>query len=263
MRRLAVVLLIGVMYACNWNIPDIPWPTPTPIPEPTPAPTPEPTPVPTPTPEPTPVPTPVPTPTPNPTTFPVRFPVAGVIVYMRNSRYNAGVDSTPRIRGDRELCETLHHVPVPDGNCHFDSDLWNGDDVLRGLYEMYVLAGARDGQPLPSKLLGPVWQYKSGGELGRCHDNKNSGLVSCDHFGNTKDRDNDKTPTTGDTLETLQGFEGEPKALGLQRDEFGPYAGFFMIPNRTPGIDAYVRACLPLAEGNDLTCGPWLLVYWR
>lgn len=262
MKNLLVVGGLLLICACNLPWPPIPIPTPppTPAPTPTPTPTPEPTPTPTPepTPEPTPTPTPVPeptpTPTPEPSIFPVRFPLPTAFLYMRNSRYNAGVDSTPRIRGDRELCEALHHVPVPSGDCHFDSDVWENKDQ-RAEYEMRVLAGARayPGHST-SDVLCPVWQFKSGSQLGRCHDDREHTLVSCDHFGNVVYRDDPQTPDV---------FEGRPEVCGNQRDEFGPYAGFFMIPNLTPGVNAWVRACLPLQEGNNDTCAPWIQVTWR
>jgi hypothetical protein len=171
------------------------------------------------------------------------------------------------VRGDRELCEVLHHVPVPSGDCHFDSDVWQDKDQ-RGRYEMRVLGGARmenvDSDPI--RYLGPVWQYRAAGQQGRCHDDRAHVNTSCDHFGSAyaDGRDDPQTKTTGMTLETLQGFEGRPLELGLQRDEFGPYAGFFMVPQTSgAGFGTQVRACLPLAEGDDATCAPWLAVNWR
>lgn len=212
---------------------------PSPTPEPTPVPTAIPTPVPEPTALPTATPSPVPTATPPATTppFPVRFPVAGSTLYMNNHRYGNGVDSTVRVRGDRELCEALHHVPVPSGDCHFDSDVWRYSGE-RAAYERTILGGC------------PVWQVR-GLRVERCHDDQNA-QHSCDHFGNTVDRDDPKTPV----------FEGKPVECGLQVDEFGPYAGFFMIPQRGEG-SMEVRACKPSAEGDDSTCGPWKLVDWK
>lgn len=180
----------------------------------------------------------------------------GVIVYMRNSRYGNGVDSTPRINGDRELCEALHHVPVPSGDCHFDSDVWGGNDELRGEYEMLVLAGARNGLPVPQFGLGPVWQYRAGGEAGRCHNDTVHANTSCDHFGSAyvDGRDDPQTPQ----------FEGKPAGLARQVDEFGYYAGFFMIPQTSgPDFGTLVRACPPLAEGSDAVCAPWINVNWK
>ena len=173
---------------------------------------------------------------------------------MRNHRYGNGVDSTPRVSGDTALCESLHHVPVSD--CHFDSDVWTGKDQ-RGQYEMLVLAGARDGQPVPKRGLGPVWEYKAGGQQGRCHDDQVHVNTSCDHFGSAY-VDGRDDPQTKDV------FEGKPAELGLQRDEYGPYAGFFMVPQTSgPAFGTQVRACLPLAEGDDATCGPWISVDWK
>ena len=193
---------------------------------------------------------PVPEPPPTAPVFPVRFPKAGVRVYANNHRYGNGLDGTPRVHGDPELGMILHHVATSD--YHFDSDVWHGDSVLRGLYEMHVLGGARDGG-LPVVPLGPVWQYKSGSERGRCHDDRESAAVSCDHFGNAATRDDPQTLA----------FEGLPAELGAQRDAFGPYAGFFTMPNCTRGRECSVRSCPPLAEGDDSACGPWTLVDWR
>jgi hypothetical protein len=234
----------------------------------TPVPTPVPVPTPTPTPPPVVVPPPVVTPPPA-AQFPVRFPRVGVRVYSNNHKYGNGLDGTPRIgsSGDPELCEALHHVPVPRGDCHFDSDVWGGDTVLRGRYEMWVLAGARDGQPLPAAPLGLVWEYKSGPERGRCHDDRVSAAVSCDHFGNAATRDDPNTPE----------FEGLPAELGAQRDAYGPYAGFFTMPQcpHTPADfgpdgrllssapECSVRSCPPLAEEEDSACGPWVEVTWK
>lgn len=207
---------------------------------------------------------PAPTPIP-PGVFPVRFPKQSVVVYVRNSKYGNGVDSTLRIMGDVELCEQLHHVAVPSGDCHFESDVWTGPydgSLMRATYEGLIYAGARDGLPVPAHPLGPVWQYKSGGEFGRCHDQREGVLVSCDHFGSAfvDGRDDPGTPA----------FEGQPAWLADQHDEFGPFAGFFMVPQITPGTPASVRACAPLSEltgpGDAApkdTCGPWLLVDWR
>jgi hypothetical protein len=192
-------------------------------------------------------PSPDPTPPPPPSTFPVRFPLEGAVIYMRNARYNAGVDSTPRMQGDPELCELLHGVRVND--CHFDSTVWADDHALRGEYEAKVLAGARHGGPEVVGLC-PIWMYRSGSETGRCHDDRDGPIVSCDHFGNTVDRDDPQTPDV---------FEGKPAVCGLQRDEFGPYAGFFMVPQCTAGRECSVRACGPLGQ----ECGPWVAVTWR
>jgi hypothetical protein len=223
--------------------------TPAPVPTPTPEPTPTPVPVPTPTPTPVPVPTPTPTPTPPPSmTFPVRFPLTSATIYMRNSKWNVGVDSTIRVRDDRELCEALHHVPGVN-DCHFDSDVWTAE-WQRAQYEMRVMAGARAEAPSDAVLCA-TWQFR--GVMGVAHPCHNDESVqhSCDHFGSTQDRDDPKTPE----------FEGKPVECGRQVDQFGPYAGFFMVPQKGEG-DMFVRACLPLDQ-TDAGCAPWLQVDWR
>lgn len=236
----------------------VPFPTPEPTvaPTATPSPVPEPTALPTVTPSPVPTATP-PSPTPPPAVgFPVRFPAATASLYMRNHRYGNGIDSTPRIRGDRELCELLHHVPVPSGDCHFDSDVWTGK-TQRADYEGLVLAGARHGGVLPSAPLGPVWEYRAGGQQRQCRQREDGfDNTSCDHFGSAyvDGRDDPKTPE----------FEGEPKWLANQRDEYGPYAGFFMVPQTSgPGFGTQIRACIPGRLGDIDTCGPWLQVDWK
>lgn len=280
MRRAIVAVGITVaLEGCHWRVPDLDcrvlgcpagqeckkerddddapgagqkwgcFPTPSPTPTPTPTPTPPPAPTPTPTPTPSPTPTP---PTP-PGAFPVRFPLPSAALYMRNHRYGNGIDATVRVSGDRALCEALHHVPVPSGDCHFDSNVWSPGQRVD--YEGLVLAGARSGQPPPAAPLGPVWQYRAGGQYGRCHDDQTRANTSCDHFGDTINRDD---PQTRDV------FEGTPAWLAAQRDEFGPYAGFFTIPQTSgPEFGTLVRACLPLAEGDEATCAPWITVDWK
>lgn len=208
-----------------------------PTPEPTPSATASPTSAPTAAPTASPTVAPTTPPTSPPPGFPVRFPLAGSTLYMNNSRYGNGVDATVRVRGDRELCEALHHVPVPSGDCHFDSNVWRYPGE-RAAYEYTILGGC------------PVWQVR-GLRVERCHDDQNA-QHSCDHFGNTVDRDDPKT----------REFEGRPVECGLQVDQFGPYAGFFTIPQKGEG-SMEVRACKPSAEGEDATCGPWKLVDWR
>lgn len=227
-------------------------PPPPPSPEPTPVPTPTPgtppTPEPSPTPEPTPPPTPPPTPTPDPD-LPVRFPLSSARLYLNDKPYGSGFDSTPRIQGDPELCELLHGVRVND--CHMEAPpLLVGP--VRARYETLVLGGARHGAPLPPRGLCPAWQFRAaGGQVQPCVDD-HSALASCDHFGDPVDRDDPQTPTTGNTLETLRGFEGEPKVCGLQRDAHGPTAGFFAVAHGSGEI----RACPPLDTGGE-NCGPW------
>ena len=220
---------------------------PAPTPDPA-APTPTPDPGPTPTPAPGPEPTPTPAPTPDPGQ-PVRFPLPGVRIYVNDKAYGSGFDSTPRVQGDPELCQILHGVSVND--CHFEAPpLLVGK--VRARYETLVLAGARHGQPPPGIGLCPRWQFRVGGgaphELVDDHDAPCSG----DHFGDPVDRDDPQTPTTGQALETLHGFEGEPKVCGLQRDQHGPIAGFFVIAHG----QGEVRACPPLDTSGE-NCGPW------
>lgn len=189
------------------------------------------------------------------TVFPVPFPVESAVCYMRNARYGNGVDSTLRCRGDRALCEMIHHVSVPSADCHFDSDVWTAEG-MRADYEGFVLNGARAGKPLPDRPLGPVWQYRAQGQYGRCHDDREGPNTSCDHFGDTVNRDDPQTP---------RAFEGKPSWLVYQSDSFGPYSGFFMVPQTSgASFGTQVRACLPgVGEGDDATCAPWLSVDWR
>lgn len=225
------------------------------VPSPTPSSTPVPTATPDPTPDPTPTPTTPPTPVPpSPTVepLPVRFPLQTATVRMRIARYGNGLDSTVHVFGDPELCEALHHKPVPNGNCHFESNVWKYHRQ-RALYEGYVLAGARDGLPTPNAPLGPVWQYKAGSQYGRCHDDRRHVNTSCDHFGDAEERDDPNTRYV---------FEGEPKWLAAQSDDFGPYAGFFTMPQLEVN-PTYIRVCPPLEEGNEDTCSPWIHVDWR
>jgi hypothetical protein len=159
------------------------------------------------------------------------------------------------VSGDRELCEALHHVPVPSGDCHFDSNVWTHDEQ-RADYEGWVLAGARAGAALPPRRLGPVWEYRAGGQQRRCRTREDGfDNTSCDHFGSASSgwRDDPKTPE----------FEGRPAWLAEQRDEFGPYAGFFMVPQTSgPTFGTLVRACPPLDE-SDAACAPWVSVDWK
>lgn len=233
--------------------------------EPTPSPTPTPSPSPTPTAEPTTPPTAQPTPTPTTTPEPPTPPptpgnacpkvlAPGAYVYFNNKNYGQGFDSTPRVHGDPEFCRLIHGVSIDD--CHLEG--W----PRRSACEMELLGGC------------PIWQYavdQMGNGTIQCHDDQHA-VASCDHFGNTVDRDDPKTPTTGDTLATLRGFEGRPLECGLQRDAFGPYAGFFTVGHGK----GYIRACPPNAtkatrsinltrDGTPIQtralqanlCGPW------
>ena len=179
----------------------------------------------------------------------MRFPLPSATLDIHAKRYNAGVDATLYVVGDDALCVMLHG-PVGHSPCHFDSVVWTDKDQ-RADYEGLVMAGAREGLPLPARPLGPVWEYQAKGESGRCHDDQVHVNTSCDHFGNTVDRDDPQTHGV---------FEGKPSWLSAQSDEFGPYAGFFTVP-QTSGKDfgTLLRACLPLGGA----CSPWLPVDWR
>lgn len=215
-----------------------PEPTPTSTPEPTPTPTPEPTPVPTPTPTPTPTPPPIPTPAPGGSCPKPLAP--GATVYLNDKAYGSGFDSTVRVQGDPEFCRIIHGVSVSD--CHLEG--WS----KRTACEIELIGGC------------PIWQFSTDGgqHWALLHDDHDA-RASGDHYGDPVDRDDPQTPTTGDTLETLRGFEGNPKACGLQRDEFGPMAGYFVIAHGGPpgctkaGPYWHVRACKP----NGTGCGPW------
>ena len=154
----------------------------------------------------------------------------GAEVYLNAKRYGNGLDSTVRVRGDREFCRLIHGVDTND--CHLEG--W----PTRDRCERFIARGC------------PVWRYRSGTEQGRCHDDRVTAAVSCDHFGDPVHRDDPQTPE----------FEGEPKACGLQRDEFGPMAGFFTMP-QCPGAprECAVQACLP----GDTGCSGFVIVDWR
>jgi hypothetical protein len=157
----------------------------------------------------------------------------GAVVYVNNKRHGNGIDSTVRVKGDAELCRLVHGVSTP--NCHLEG--W----PQRAACELELAGGC------------PIWEYSMDGQTkrGAClqpaHDE-----ASCSHFGDPTFRDDPLTPTTGDSIETIQGFEGQPLACGLQRDRAGnPLAGFFAIGHGK----AWFRACLPDGTG----CGPWVL----
>jgi hypothetical protein len=189
-------------------------------------------PAPTPTPEPTPTPTPEPTPTPTPPTACPKPLAPGAYVYLNDKAAGHGFDSTPRVHGDPEFCRLVHGVAVND--CHLEG--WSQQVAC----ELELVGGC------------PRWEFtKDKQVVAQCRDNHDA-VASCDHFGTQPNQDDPQTPTTGTTIETLRGFEGRPLECGLQRDSFGPYAGFFTIAHG----EGYVRACAP----NDLAslrCGPW------
>jgi hypothetical protein len=154
----------------------------------------------------------------------------GAVVYLNDKPYGQGFDSTVRVHGDPEFCWLIHGVWVND--CHLEG--W----PKRVECEMELIHGC------------PIWQFTvdGGTTVGPCVDNP-SARASCDHFGSVEYRDDPETPTTGDTVWTLKGFEGRPLECGLQRDAYGPMAGFFTVAH---GI-GNVRACKPDRAG----CGPW------
>ena len=197
-------------------------------PPPTTVPTPPvatPTPLPTAEPTPTPVPTPLPTAPPTPPASYLPKPLApGAIVYLNNKVHGQGLDSTVRVRGDKEFCFLIHGVY--DIDCHLEG--WPN----RALAEMELAKGC------------PVWEYKQGNDIRDCHQVENDeSRMSCDHFGSVEYRDDPITPA----------FEGKPEQCGLQRDKDGnPKAGFWIVAHGK----GRVRACLPSGMG----CGPWVEV---
>ncbi len=151
-------------------------------------------------------------------------------VYLNDKPYGHGFDSTPRVKGDPEFCFLIHHVWIND--CHLET--W----PTRTQCEMELMHGC------------PIWQYTvDGTTVHGCFDDRWTSPVSCDHFGSVGYQDDPQTPTTGDTIWNLRGFEGRPLECGLQRNAFGPMAGFFTVAH---GI-GQVRACKPSGAG----CGPW------
>jgi hypothetical protein len=154
----------------------------------------------------------------------------GAVVYLNDKPYGQGFDSTVRVHGDPEFCWLIHGVWVND--CHLEG--W----PKRVECEMELIHGC------------PIWQLTvdGGTTVEPCVDSQ-AARASCDHFGSVEYRDDPDTPTTGDTIWTLKGFEGRPLECGLQRDAYGPMAGFFTVAH---GI-GNVRACKPDRAG----CGPW------
>lgn len=228
MHKFLIPLVLAI------TLPNCPIPTPTPTPTPSPTPTIEPTPTPTPSPTPTPTPTPVPTPTPSPTPSPtptVCPPLSSTaVLFIKDKPSGHGFDSTLRVKGDAAFCKA---VTGQDGITNCSLEGW----PQRAACEMALLGGC------------PVWQYVKTGEptVYVCHDD-HVAWASCDHFGSPNAQDDPQTPTTGNTLATLQGFEGQPLACGLQRDAYGPFAGFFTVAHGK----GQVRACFP---NDPLNCG--------
>jgi len=162
-------------------------------------------------------------------TFCPKLPAPGAIVYLNDKPYGHGFDSTVRVKGDPEFCYLIHGVSIND--CHLET--W----PKRVQCEMELMRGC------------PIWQYIADGTtVHGCYDDRTA-AASCDHFGSVGHQDDPQTPTTGDTIWNLKGFEGLPLECGLQRNPFGPMAGFFTVAH---GI-GNVRACKPDGTG----CGPW------
>ncbi len=182
-------------------------------------------------------------PTPAGSACPMELP-EGAEIRLVTGVYATGADGTPRslhatvrVRGSLEYCAALGHQAASN-DCHLEGY------PRRVECEMELLRGC------------PVWQYQDeSGGVGPCVDDQAAPL-SCDHFGSPDEdgRDDPKTPTTGDTLETLLGFEGRPLVCGLQRDAHGPEAGFFAVPHGR----GLVRACPP--AGPSAACGSWIAV---
>lgn len=145
-------------------------------------------------------------------------------MYLNNKVHGQGLDSTVRVRGDKEFCFLIHGVY--DIDCHLEG--WPN----RALAEMELAKGC------------PVWEYKQGNEIRDCHQVENDeSRMSCDHFGSVEYRDDPITAA----------FEGKPEQCGLQRDGQGnPKAGFWIVAHGK----GQVRACLPSGMG----CGPWVEV---
>lgn len=229
-----VIMAVGVNMGCwEW-----PWKPKPPVPSPSPSPTVEPTPVPTPTPEPTAPPTPEPTPSPTmpPTPQPPEpgeppdasdcplVPPAGS-VYLKNKPYGHGFDATVRV-ADKAFCEAIYGAGVVD--CHLEGL----GQPRNHLCSRWLIGGC------------PTWQYTLDQKaFYLCHDDRVGAAISCDHFG---------SPASGQDDPDTPGFEGYPAGCGLQRDEFGPMAGFFVVPHGA----GYVRACMP----GTAYCGKWLPV---
>jgi len=155
----------------------------------------------------------------------------GAYVYLNNKPAGHGFDATPRVHGDTEFCRLIHGVAVND--CHLEG--W----PTRVACEEELLGGF------------PIWEFSATADPATaifCHDDHNA-QASCDHYGTQPNQDDPQTPTTGDTIEDLRGFEGLPLNCGLYRDTYGPNACYFIVAHGK----GYIRACKPDGTG----CGPW------
>jgi hypothetical protein len=159
----------------------------------------------------------------------------GAVVYLTDAQRYAGgqgLTLTPRVRGDAEFCWAIHGVETSD--CHLEG--W----PTRDRCERWLMGGC------------PTWRYataSAGGASGVCSDDRATAPISCDHFGDPTFRDDPQTPGV---------FEGRPKACGLQRDEFGPKAGYFVIPHCGAG-ECWIQACMPDGAG----CSALIRATWR
>lgn len=156
----------------------------------------------------------------------------GATVWVQGSPYGQGAQFTPYVDGDPEFCRLVHGVAA--NRCHLEG--W----PRRLDCELELLG------PYAQKAQAcPVVQYRNastGMKPQPCTDQSFEGQhMSCDHFGDTVNRDDPKTPDV---------FEGEPKVCGEQRDQYGPVAGFFAVAHGKGEI----RACRPDYDG----CGRWL-----
>lgn len=219
---------------------------------------PTPTPVPTPTPEPTPTPTPQPIPSCKvilcgpgrhcvegsgcvagdpPVDTSVSAYTGGYIV--KSKPYGNGLEATPTVQGDCAYCASVGLGTMGDGSLRCGCPLYGDGHPDRLAKELATMGGC------------PTWQYftaKHGSSDAPIACTQRDGYddgggMSCDHFGDTVNRDDPNT----------EPFEGMPQVCGIQRDSAGlPTAGFFIIAHG----DGYVRACDAVGEH----CGQWVRV---
>ena len=178
-------------------------------------------------------------PTPPPTTGACPWKLSqypGVHLEANTKYWGQGLDHTTLVVGSRQYCTDRGWT---DGrsSCQVAVD----GDPNKVICEIEFGGGC------------PRFEFRQGSVQHPCVDDQND-LMSCDHFGDPVTRDDPQTPTTGNTLATLKGFEGEPKVCGLQRIGDKPIAGFFTIAH---GFGGEARSCV---DGSFSACGPWLAV---
>lgn len=159
-------------------------------------------------------------------------PTPGSSTWVDAKPYGQGLDTEPRT-DDQAMCRAIYGEGWTGSSCHFEGL----PPAQRSACEMQLLGGC------------PTWQWapSTSGPWTAARQASHP-VLSVDHFGDPVYRDDPQTPTTGHTLETLHGFEGQPLACGLQRDERDdPMAGFFVIAHGR----ALVRAC----DANGQHCG--------